>query len=256
MIDTHCHLDDRRYFDDIDEVIARAESSGVSRILIPGASGEDLARAQELSERFSNIYFAAGIHPCHAETYDQAPLREALKHPRCIAVGECGLDYYHLPNDEDRESIKKLQKDVFLRQIALAREFDKPLIIHIREASNDSFAILKSEASDLRGVLHCYNADEILLGLSDNFYYGIGGVLTFSNARRLVEILHRIPLERLLLETDAPYLTPHPHRGTRNEPSYIPLIAKKISELLRVEESRIKSLTDENAIRLFCELAQ
>lgn len=257
MIDTHCHLDDASYKEDIAEVIERALSLGVERFVIPGADIEDLNRAQALSERFKEVYFAAGVHPYHAKEYDEKRLVEALKHPRCIAVGECGLDYYRLEGEsEEREAEKALQKEVFLRQIALAKAHQKPLIVHIREASNDSFEMLWQHKEGLRGVLHCYNADAILLGLApQDFYYGIGGVLTFKNARRLLEVLSKIPLDRLLLETDAPYLTPHPHRGSRNEPSYIPLVAQKMAEVLGKGVEEIQKVTDENAKCLFKELA-
>lgn len=257
MIDTHCHLDDARYGEDIEAVIERALSLGVRRFLIPGAGAEDLPRAMELSERFEGVYFAAGIHPYHIHEYDEATLRAALTHPRCIAVGECGLDYYRLEGDEvARLEEKRAQKEVFIAQMELAKEYQKPLIVHIREASGDSLELLKQHGAGLEGVLHCYNADAILLELaSRGFYYGIGGVLTFQNARRLVEILPQIPLDRLLLETDAPYLTPHPHRGSRNEPSYIPLIAQKMATILNREVEEIARLTDQNATRLFRELA-
>lgn len=257
MIDTHCHLDSPCFYEDIEEVIARAMERGVVRFVIPGADIKDLPRARELSEQFSEVYFAAGIHPYNIDGYDEKLLRDALVHPKCVAVGECGLDYYRLEGSEEaRAQEKARQKACFLAQIKLAREFCKPLILHIREASNDSYEILKESALGLSGVLHCFNADSVLLELAEQgFYYGIGGVSTFKNARRLIEILPKIPKDKILLETDAPYLAPHPHRGTRNEPSYIPLIAARIAEVLGSTIPEIERLSDENAHRLFGKLA-
>ncbi len=166
------------------------------------------------------------------------------------------MDYYRLPEDEEekKENIKR-QKEVFISQISLAKKYKKPLIIHIREASNDSREILISQnAKEVGGVLHCFNASEHLLPLANhNFYFGIGGVLTFKNAKKLVEILPKIPKDRLLIETDAPYLTPHPYRGVRNEPYYTIYVAQKMAELLDMSEEEIKNLTTNNAKKLFKE---
>ena len=179
-----------------------------------------------------------------------------MSHPKCVAIGECGLDYYRLPEDEEEknENIKR-QKEVFISQINLAKKYKKPLIIHIREASDDSRQILINEnAKEVGGVLHCFNASEHLLILSEhNFYFGIGGVLTFKNAKKLVEILPKIPKDKLLIETDAPYLTPHPYRGVRNEPYYTIYVAQKMAELLNMTEKQIADLTTNNAKKLFKE---
>jgi len=253
IADTHCHLDDERYVDDFDEVMARALEAGVGRYIIPGADPESLERALELAQRYNSIYFAVGVHPYDAIVYDRRVLEEYITHPKCVAVGECGLDYYRLPDSEDEIEIEKiLQREVFIDQIALAREYDKPLIVHIRDASRDAQAILEQHASQRGGVLHCYNADHELLSLADRgFYYGIGGVLTFKNAKKLIEVYPKIPLDGLLIETDGPYLTPHPHRGERNEPAYCALIATKMAELSGMEPSEIERITTENSMRLF-----
>ena len=254
IIDTHCHLDDERYKEDLEHVIERAYSAGVKGVLIPGADIEDLPRAREIAHRYENIYFAAGVHPYHHEQYDEKILREFLKDPKCIAVGECGLDYYRLPENEDEkhEEIRR-QKEVFAWHIRLAKELKKPLIVHIREANDDSKKILLEEkASEIGGVLHCYNASKHLLELANHgFYFGIGGVITFKNAKALVEVLPLIPHEKLLLETDGPYLTPMPFRGERNEPSYTCLVAEKMSEFLHVSVTQLHELTTNNAICLF-----
>ncbi|CAI8211612.1 MAG: putative metal-dependent hydrolase YcfH [Arcobacter lacus] len=181
-----------------------------------------------------------------------------VNHPKCIAIGECGLDYFRLPEDEkEKEENVSLQKEVFISQIKYAKKVNKPLIVHVREASNDSRMILEEYgAKEVGGVLHCYNASEHLLPLADHgFYFGIGGVLTFKNAKKLVEILPKIPKEKLILETDAPYLTPHPHRGQRNEPYYTTFVADKMAELLDTPKEEIEELTTNNAIKLFNEFS-
>jgi len=254
LIDTHCHLDNIKYIDDIDEVIENALNNGITSFLIPGADFKDLPRAVSLAEKYDSIFFAVGIHPYDCENYDLKIFEKYISHPKCIAIGECGLDYYRLPKDED-EKLKniQLQKEVFISQINFAKSVKKPLIIHIRDASNDSKQILlEHNAGVVGGVLHCFNASEHLLSLSNhNFYFGIGGVVTFKNAKKLVKVLPKIPIERVFIETDAPYLTPEPHRGKRNEPSYTTYIAKKISEILGINLQIVEQITTKNASKLF-----
>lgn len=250
IIDTHCHLDDARY-DDIDSVIKNAFDNGVNKIIIPGADINDLPKAAQIANSNENIYFAAGVHPYEIEGYDEAILRQFAKDPKCIAIGECGLDYFRLP-DDDIDGYKAKQKDTFISQINLAIELKLPLIVHIRDANEDSLKILKEYEDRLvGGVLHCFNASPILLELSSKFYYGIGGVLTFKNGKKLVEILPKIPLDRLVLETDAPYLTPEPHRGKRNEPAFTTYVADKMADILGMSRDEVESLTTQNANRLF-----
>ena len=199
-----------------------------------------------------------GIHPYDIDSYDEKVLEEYINHPKCVAVGECGLDYFRLPEDEAEKiaNVKK-QKEVFIAQIEFAKKVKKPLIIHVRESSDDSRQILMDyNAKEVGGVLHCFNASEHLLPLSEHgFYFGIGGVLTFKNAKKLVEILPKIPKEKLIIETDAPYLTPHPHRGKRNEPFYTTLVASKMAEILGSDVKDIEELTSKNAKILFKEFS-
>ena len=253
IVDTHIHLDDARYRDDFDAVITRAKEAGVEKFIIPGADPSSLPRAVELAEQYEEIYFAVGVHPYDATRYDRRVLDQYISHEKCVAVGECGLDYYRLPEDEGEIEIEKLlQRQVFIDQILLAKEHDKPLIVHIRDASRDSQEILEQYASSVGGVLHCYNADHALLALAErNFYFGIGGVLTFKNAKKLIEVYPRIPVEKLLIETDGPYLTPHPHRGERNEPAYCTLVAEKMAELSQVSVEEIMQTTTLNCKTLF-----
>jgi len=258
IIDTHCHLDYERFEDDLADVIRRAKDNGVEKFIIPAADPLTFERAFEISEIYEDVYFSVGVHPCNAVQFNEDFLRKFITHKKCIAVGECGLDYFRLKNmfeDNERliEDRKKLQKEIFVKQIKLAIEFKKPLIVHIREASSDAKKILiEHNAKEVGGVLHCYNADEELLELVDHgFYYGIGGVITFKNAKKLPQVLPKIPLDRLVIETDAPYLAPHPYRGKRNEPSYTVLVAKKIAEILQMEVQEIESITTKNSCNLF-----
>jgi TatD DNase family protein len=259
IIDTHTHLDNQKFIDDVDEVIRRAIDGGVKKFIIPGADPKDLDRAVMLSDKYEEVYFAVGIHPydvdnIEIDSFENTILSKYVSHPKCIAIGECGLDYFRLPKDEN-EKIKNItdQKKMFITHIEFAKKVNLPLIVHIRDASDDSKAILmEHKAKEVGGVLHCFNADEQLLSLiDDGFYFGIGGVLTFKNAKKLVNILPKIPKERLLIETDAPYLTPTPFRGERNEPLYTKYISSKISELLEDDEKTIVNTTTTNAIRLF-----
>ena len=190
--------------------------------------------------------------------YNEEMMEKYVNHPKCIAIGECGLDYFRLPEDEDEKTANiQKQKEVFISQIEFAKKVKKPLIVHIREASNDSRQILMDyNAKEVGGVLHCYNASEHLLPLADHdFYFGIGGVLTFKNAKKLIEVLPKIPKDKLLIETDAPYLTPHPHRGERNEPFYTTFVAAKMAELLELSDDDIQNLTTKNAKKLFKEFS-
>ncbi len=254
IIDTHIHLDDMRYADDLDEVLFRAKKEGVCRYIIPGADPKTLDRAVMLSEQYKEIYFAVGVHPYDTQSFDALEFSKYVHHPKCLAIGECGLDYYRLEgSDENKRVEKSKQARVFRAQIELAKYYKKPLIVHIRDASSDAKDILiESDAQEVGGVLHCYNADEQLLCLADkNFYFGIGGVLTFKNAKKLVDVLPKIPKERLIIETDGPYLTPHPHRGKRNEPAYCALVVEKMSELLNSSKNTLENITTKNAEALF-----
>lgn len=252
IIDTHVHLDNKQYYEDVEEVIERARQNGVEQFIIPGADPADLLRAKALAERHEGVYYAVGMHPYDVKNYDEKTIREYANDEKCIAIGECGLDYFRLPEDEaEKEAEVAAQKEVFRAHIRLANELKKPLIVHIRDASHDARMILEEEGA-FGGVLHCFNADEELLVLAKKgFYFGIGGVLTFKNARKLINVLPKIPKEKLLIETDGPYLTPHPHRGQRNEPLYTTLVAEKMGEILKMSRSEIESVTTANAQRLF-----
>jgi len=246
LIDTHTHLDNRMFLDDVDEVIKRAREAGVGKFVIPAADPDDLPRAVELAQKYEDVYFAVGVHPVDIDKYDDALITCFVNHPKCVAVGEIGLDYHWVKEEEKRQK----QIELFHRQIELAQEYDKPIIVHIRDATEDSLKVLEKHPG-ARGVLHCFNAAQQLLKLQDRFYYGIGGVITFKNAKKLVNIFPEIPKERVVIETDAPYLTPHPFRGKRNEPAYTVYVRDKIAELWGVSAEEVEDVTTKNAKELF-----
>ena len=254
IIDTHVHLDDRRYDEDLDEVLDRARESGVKRFIIPGADPKTLDKAVKIAENQDDVYFAVGVHPYDLDSFEKFDFDKYASHKKCVAIGECGLDYFRLEgSDEEKELEKQRQKKVFIAQIELAKKYKKPLIVHIRDASRDSKELLLGHnAKEVGGVLHCYNADEELLSLAnEGFYFGIGGVVTFKNAKKLVNVLPKIPHAKLLIETDGPYLTPMPFRGERNEPLYTTLVAQTMSEILNIPLKDIKNITTQNAFELF-----
>ncbi|SFV55807.1 Putative deoxyribonuclease YcfH [hydrothermal vent metagenome] len=254
IIDTHIHLDDNRYDEDLDAVLERAREGGVERFIIPGADVSTLEKAVSIAERYDDVYFAIGVHPYDKEGFDENYFTKYVGHKKCVAIGECGMDYFRLEgSDEEKEREKEEQKRVFVAQIELAKKYKKPLIVHIRNASHDAkMLLLEHNAQEVGGVLHCFNADDELLSLAnENFYFGIGGVVTFKNAKKLVNILPRIPKEKLIIETDGPYLTPTPHRGERNEPFYTTFVAQKMAEILEMSKEEIENLTTKNAQNLF-----
>jgi TatD DNase family protein len=254
IIDTHIHLDDERYRDDFDAMLQRSRDAGVEAFIIPGAHPSTLSRAVELCEIYEDIYFAVGVHPYDREHMESVDFERYASHPKCVAIGECGLDYFRLKgSDEEKQREKIRQDDVFRTHIRFAKKVKKPLIVHIRDASHDAKTVLLEEgAGEVGGVLHCYNADDELLSLAhENFYFGIGGVVTFQNAKKLVNVLVKIPRDKLLVETDGPYLTPHPHRGSRNESAYTRFIVDKMGELLGETADSVESLTTRNAKTLF-----
>jgi TatD DNase family protein len=254
IIDTHIHLDDERYREDFDAMMMRAHEAGVNTFIIPGAHPATLDRAVELCEQYADIYFAVGVHPYDMEHIESVDFERYAVHPKCVAIGECGLDYFRLEgSDEEKQREKMRQDEVFRTHIRFAKSVNKPLIVHIRDASHDAKMILLEEgAGEVGGVLHCYNADDELLSLAnENFYFGIGGVVTFQNAKKLINILPRIPVDKLVIETDGPYLTPHPHRGSRNESAYTRFIADKMGEILDIVPEKIESITTQNAKNLF-----
>jgi TatD DNase family protein len=232
MIDSHCHLDFPDFDQDRDEVLARATEAGVTAIVNPGTDLESSRRALALAERYDNVYAAVGVHPHDASTLDRqvlAELRQLASHPKVVAIGEIGLDYYR------DLSPRAQQRAAFEAQLTLAADLDRPVIIHQRESADDVMAALRDWATGGRPgcVLHAFSGDDAMAdeAVSLGFFIGVGGPLTFKNARRLPEIVTGLPLSCLVVETDAPYLAPHPYRGKRNEPAYVALVVKRLAEL-------------------------
>ena len=252
LIDSHAHLDGEKFADDRAAVVERALAAGVVKIITMGDSLESSARSVALAERFESVYAAVGIHPEEAQpmtaaTDDQLAAWAAQE--KVVAIGEIGLDYYWEKDEEKRA----LQRAIFVRQLDLARQLKLPVCIHDREAHGDMMKILKTEGRGLRGVLHCYSgswemAAELLKG---DWYFGIDGPLTYKNAAKLPEIVQRLPAERILVETDSPYLSPMPFRGKRNEPAHVLYVAKKAAELRGESLEAFARATRENTRELY-----
>jgi TatD DNase family protein len=251
LFDTHAHLNAIQYEEDIVEVIQRAKSENVSHIVVVGFDKDTIKRAMELTEQYDMIYAAVGWHPVDAidmTDEDLKWIKELAAHPKVVAIGEMGLDYYW------DKSPKDIQKEVFRKQIQVAKEVQLPIIIHNRDATEDVVKILKEEtASEVGGIMHCFTGSlEVAKQCMDmNFYISFGGPVTFKNAKKPKEVATEIPMDRLLIETDCPYLTPHPFRGKRNEPSYVKYVAEQIAELKGLSVEEVAKKTSDNAIRLF-----
>ncbi len=250
LFDSHAHLDDKRFNDDRDEVVSRAASGGLAGILNAGADMFSSARAVELAAKHDIVWAAVGIHPHDAKDAredDYARLAAWCALPKVVAVGEIGLDYHY------DFSPREVQRAVFVRQLALARETNKPVIIHDREAHADVLATVKLEGKGLTGVFHCFSGSVEMARevLKMGFYVSVAGPVTFANARKLHEVVKAVPLERLLVETDCPYLTPEPLRGRRNEPANVRYVAEKVAGLLGMEPATLAKATTENTKRLF-----
>ena len=255
IFESHAHFDDEAFDEDRDELLSDIKLHGIETIVNVAASLSSVESTLKLSHLYPHVYAAIGVHPSETlELNDENLdlLRQRMKDERCVAVGEIGLDYHFL--DEYPDPDKKTQKIWFEKQLQLARELDKPVIIHSRDAAADTLEIMKkSEYSSLKYDMHCYSySKEMVKELNKlDCYYGIGGVITFKNAKKLIEALQEMPLNRIMLETDCPYLAPTPHRGERNSSYYLPLVAQRIAELKGLSYDDVVSITCENAKRFF-----
>lgn len=251
LFDTHVHLNVEHFDQDREEVIERAKEAGVEKMVVVGFDHETIPKAIALAEEYSFLYAAVGWHPVDAIEFTEKELdwlEELVKHPKVVALGEMGLDYHW------DKSPKEIQAEVFRQQIRLAKKVEIPIIIHNREATEDILTILKEEhAEAVGGIMHCYNdsVDYVQTCLDLNFYISLGGPVTFKNAKLPKDVAKVVPLDRLLIETDCPFLAPHPNRGKRNEPAYVSLVAEKIAELRGVAVEEIEQATTENGKRLF-----
>ena len=250
IFDTHAHYDDAQFDADREALLSAMPENGVGLILDPGCDPESSRAAIALAEQYPHIYAAVGYHPENCAPYTDADLdilRRLAQHPKVVAIGEIGLDYYWEQNPP-----KEFQQAVFRAQLALARELDLPVIVHDRDAHADCLAIVK-EFPEVRGVFHCYSGSvEMARELWKlGWYLGLDGPVTYKNARRTVEVAAEVPLERLLLETDSPYMAPVPKRGTRNDSRNIRCIAEKIAEIRNMTADAIIRVSAENGRRLF-----
>lgn len=246
FIDTHCHIVSE-YYDNIENVIKNAIDNGVLKIIVNGYNMQSNREVLELVKKYDIVYGALGIQPEELYDYNDNSLKfieEHINDEKIIAVGEIGLDYHY---NTDRN----LQKELFKRQLEIAYKYDKPVIIHSRDCIQETYNILKK--SKVKGTMHCYSGSKemALEFIKIGFSIGIGGVSTFKNAKNIVDVIKYIPLEYIILETDSPYLTPEPYRGKKNEPMYIPIIAKRVADIKGLDIKEIERATTDNARRLF-----
>ncbi|MBP2645454.1 MAG: ycfH [Firmicutes bacterium] len=250
LFDSHAHVDDRRFKDDQDEVVSRAKEAGVTAFINVGADMFSSARSIAIAEKYESVYAAVGVHPHDAkdirdEDYDK--LATWSKHPKVVAIGEIGLDYHYDYSPRD------IQQAVFIRQLALACKLQKPVILHDRESQGDLMAIVKEHCQGMTGVFHCFSGSTEMARqvLAMGFYISLAGPVTFTNANKLKAVAQEVPLDRLLVETDSPYLTPHPNRGKRNEPAYVRLVAEEVARLRGITLEELAEATTANVKRLF-----
>lgn len=255
LTDTHCHLNLSNFEDNLEDVLIRASQSGVKRILVPGIDIPSSKIAIELASKYEQIFAAVGVHPNEALNWDNntlAELHDLSQQAKVVAIGEIGLDYYR------DYSPKEMQLSILDKQIQLAAELRLPVILHSRNALSDLISLInnfqdRSDGSSLSGVFHSFegNAMEAIQVIELGFMIGIGGPVTFKNAIEKQNVVIHAPLDHLLLETDAPYLTPQPHRGEMNEPAFVKYVAEKISELKKEELKQVVKYTVANAERIF-----
>ncbi len=251
LFDTHAHYDDEKFDQDRDEVLGDMERCGIGLIVNPGCDAESSRKAISLAERYSFVYAAVGIHPENCAGLGDRELAEIqalTARPKVKAIGEIGLDYYWEKTQEGRAH----QREMLRKQLALARELNLPVIIHDREAHHDTLEIVR-EFPQVHGVFHCYGGslEDARLLIRLGWMLSFNGVITFQSARRAPEVIREIPLERLMLETDSPYLAPTPYRGKRNDSRNLPLVAARVAEIQGVPVEEVARVTTENGKRFF-----
>lgn len=251
FIDTHVHLNADQYDEDLEQVISRAREKGVQKMVVIGFDTKTIKRAMALAESDPDIYAVVGWHPVDAVDCTEEDLKwieELAAHDKVVGIGETGLDYYW------DKSPKDVQQQLFRKHIRLAQRVNLPLIIHNREATADVLRILREEEAELTGgIMHCFggSVETAREAIRLNFMISLGGPVTFKNAKTPKEVAKEIELEHLLIETDAPYLAPHPFRGKRNEPSYVPLVAEEIARLKEISVEEVAKVTTQNAEKFF-----
>lgn len=253
MIDSHCHLNDETLLNNIDEILKSAKEEGVKYFLVVGYDTKSSQIAVDLANKYKEIYAAVGIHPTDSlkmKENDLEIIKElAINNKKVVAIGEIGLDYYWTKEEIDRNK----QKQYFIEQIDLANALNLPIVVHSRDAKEDTLKVLKEHKVNNLGVMHCYSNGPGMIDeyLKIGFYISFGGPITFKNAIEPKESVIKCPLDRLLVETDSPYLTPHPYRGKTNEPKYVHLVLSKVAELKNISEEEVNKISDENFAKLF-----
>ena len=246
LVDTHCHVF-REYYEDLEQVITRAKDKGVGALIVNGYDMSSNKEVLELVKKYDIVYGALGIQPENLDELNDENIsfiEEHINDDKIVAVGEIGLDYHY---DLDKER----QKDLFKRQLDIARKYNKPVIVHSRDCIQETYDILKMY--NIKGIMHCYSGSVEMAKkfVEIGFFLGIGGISTFKNSRKVVEVIKNIPIEYILLETDCPYLTPEPYRGKRNEPAYIPLILERICSLKSLNYKDVEEVMTSSILRLF-----
>ena len=251
IFDTHAHYDDEQFDTDREQLLASMKEAGIGNIVNVGANMASSQSSLDLADKYDFIYAAVGVHPSDSAELNEEnieKLRLMSAHDKCLAIGEIGLDYYWPEPDHE------IQKHWFRRQLLLAREVNKPVIIHSRDAAQDTVSIMKEEnAGEIGGVVHCFSySKEVAQECVDmGFYVGIGGVITFKNGRKLKEVAEAIPMEKILLETDCPYLSPEPFRGKRNSSLNLPYVVKALSEIKGISPEEVIEISEKNAREMY-----
>lgn len=257
IFDTHAHYDDEQFDADREALLSGMKAGGVGMIVDAAATVASWDKILELTEKYPFLYGSVGVHPDEVGDLNEenfARMSELADRKKIVAIGEIGLDYYW---DKEPE-VQNAQRYWFRRQMELARETNLPVIIHSRDAAADTMEVMKEvHAEEIPGVIHCYSYSREMAQefIKMGYYIGVGGVVTFKNAKKLKETVEAIPLERILLETDCPYMAPEPHRGTRNDSSNIPFVIAKIAELKEITAEEVERVTEENAGRLFTKVS-
>ncbi len=249
MIDTHSHINMIENFE-LDEVIQNALNNEIEKIIVPSAYPKDIAEVMELIDKYDNVYGMLGVHPSEVKDWTdeiEEKIRKYSAHKKIVAIGEIGLDYYW------DKSFVELQKEIFIKQIKLANELNLPISIHDRDAHKDTFDILQEYNKNSTVVMHCFSGSVEFARecIKAGFYLALGGVVTFKNAVKTKDVAKEIPLDRLLLETDAPYLTPVPFRGQENQPAYLKYVAEEIAKLRGITAQEVDEITTANARKVF-----
>ena len=247
LIDTHAHID---MLENMEDAIKNAFSNGIEKIIVPCAYPKDIDKIFEISQNYENIYGMLGVHPSEVKDWDDSlidKIKEYSKSDKIVAIGEIGLDYYW------DKSFNDLQQEVFIKQIKLANELNLPIDIHDREAHKDTFDIIKEHNKGSKVIMHCFSGSVEFARecIKEGWYLALGGVVTFKNAIKMKEVAKEIPLEKLLVETDCPYLTPVPFRGKENQPAYVKFVAEEIAKIREISFNEVAHQTTKNAKEVF-----